>query len=140
MEPDATTLRVIKATHAVWGGERFEDALEFLHPDVVYSLNVTETLSPFAGATRGREAFAQAMRTAREHFEFVLFRPMHYVIEGEHARNQVEFMYRHRASGEMLQGRYRSVWRVQNGLIVSLTEYADTALIAAFMKLYGGGS
>ncbi len=47
-------------------------------------------------------------------------------------------MYRHRASGEVLDGRFRHVMRVKDGLIVRTDEYHDRAKVETFMRLVGG--
>jgi hypothetical protein len=52
-------------------------------------------------------------------------------------RYQVEFMYRHRLSNEMLTGRCRFVMTVVDGLIVRADEYHDRAKVEAFMRLFG---
>ena len=46
-------------------------------------------------------------------------------------------MYRHRASGEVLSGRFRMLIRVEDGLVVRADEYHDRAKVEAFMRLFG---
>ena len=46
-------------------------------------------------------------------------------------------MYRHRDSGEMLNGRFRMVMQVTDGLLVRTDEYHDRAKVEAFMRLVG---
>ena len=46
-------------------------------------------------------------------------------------------MYRHRASGEVLSGRFRMVMQVKDGLIDRADEYHDRAKVEAFLRLVG---
>ena len=55
--------------------------------------------------------------------------------EGDRVRLQVEFMYRHRASGEPLSGIFRLVLQFRDGEIIRGDEYHDRARIEAFMRL-----
>jgi ketosteroid isomerase-like protein len=59
--------------------------------------------------------------------------------KGDVVRYQVEFMYRHRQSGETLSGRFRMVMRVKDGLLIRADEYHDRPKVEAFMRLFGAG-
>jgi ketosteroid isomerase-like protein len=73
----------------------------------------------------------------RRDFEYVLYRPLDLKPNGSEVRYQVEFMYRHLGSGEVLSGRFRLVMIVEGGLIVRADEYHDRAKVEAFMRLFG---
>lgn len=117
-----------------------DKALTYLHPDCRYCLSVDEDLLPFAGETIGREAIGVQMALMREQFEYVLFRPRLPFDDGETVRQQVEFRYRHRASGETITGTFRFVWTIQDGLITSCEEFHDRARIEAFVRLFAHGT
>ena len=105
--------------------------------DAVYALYVSGELLPHGGKTVGREQIGAALRQVRVDFDYILYRPLHLYTKNEVVRFQVEFMYRHRLSGEILSGRSRFVMRVNAGLIVRADEYHDRAKVEAFMRLFG---
>jgi ketosteroid isomerase-like protein len=106
-------------------------------PDGVYALHIAEDLLPFGGETKGRDNFAAALRSMRTDWDYLVFRPTQVKAAGPVVRMQVEFMYRHRASGEVLSGRFRLVAQVEDGLVTRLDEYHDRAKVEAFMRLFG---
>ena len=75
------------------------------------------------------------MQLMRQTFHYILFRRFSLIIEGMKARHQVEFMYRHITTGEMLTGRFRIVWTGENALIQRSDEFHDAERIKAFMRL-----
>ena len=109
----------------------------FVAEHAVYALYISGDLLPFAGETVGRDNIAAALRRMPPDYEYLLYRPLDLVTNGDEVRYQVEFMYRHRASGEVLSGRFRMIMRVENGLLVRTDEYHDRAKVEAFMRLFG---
>lgn len=105
--------------------------------DSAYALYVSGELLPHGGETVGRASIEAALRQVRLDFEYLLYRPLNLKAKGEVVRFQVEFMYRHRRSGETLSGRFRFVMRVKDGRIVRADEYHDRAKVEAFMRLFG---
>lgn len=126
---------VVGKFNKAWAAGDIGAVMALVAEDAEYALHLSNDILPFGGVTTGRAAIEATIRQIRESFEFILYRPMQLAVEGDAVRYQVEFMYRHRASGEMLQGRFRLVMRVVNGLIVSAQEYHDRAKVEAFMRL-----
>jgi ketosteroid isomerase-like protein len=122
-----------------WINNDVDAAMRFVADDAVYALYISKELLPFGGETVGRAGIEAALREARRQFEYLVFRPFRYVTSGGTVRLRVEFMYRHRASGEVLSGRFRMVMEVRGGLILRADEYHDRAMVEAFLRLYGAG-
>jgi ketosteroid isomerase-like protein len=120
-----------------WTAGDIDSAMLLVAEDAVYVLYISGDVLPFAGETVGRDNIAAALRKIRQDFEYLLYRPLDLVTNGDEVRYQVEFMYRHRASGEVLSGRFRMIMRVENGLLVRTDEYHDRARVEAFMRLFG---
>ena len=95
----------------------------------------TDEALAHGGKTAGREKIAAVLRQIRKDFEYILYRPFKLNADGETVRHQVEFMYRHLQSGEVLAGRFRMVMQVKDGLIVRADEYHDRAKVEAFLRL-----
>jgi ketosteroid isomerase-like protein len=131
-------LEVVTHFNTAWEAGDLEGALAFVAEDAVYELHVSNDALPFGGQTMGRVAIKETMRRMRADWEYILYRPLALAGHGDIVRFQVEFMYRHRASGEILSGRFRLVMRIENGLIKRADEYHDRAKVEAFMRLVGG--
>jgi ketosteroid isomerase-like protein len=117
-----------------------EGMMAVLAEDVEYVLFLDESVVPFAGATRGKDQMRARIGQMHQDFDYVLFRPFGGTVVGNRMHNQVEFIYRHRASGETLSGRFRIVITVGGGFVTHIEEYHDAERIKAFMRLVGGVS
>ena len=127
---------VVRRFTLFWVPGDIDGALALIAVHSVYALYISGELLPFAGETVGRDNIAGALRQMRADFEYLLYRPLDLVEKGDEVRYQVEFMYRHRRSGEVLNGRFRMVMRVEDGLIVRTDEYHDRAKVEAFLRLF----
>jgi ketosteroid isomerase-like protein len=139
IEPEVASgpVDVVREFTRFWTAGDIESALLLVAEDAVYALYISDDVLPFAGETAGRDNIAAALHRMRQDFEYLLYRPLDLVTNGDEVRYQVEFMYRHRASGEVLSGRFRMIMRVENGLLVRADEYHDRAKVEAFMRLFG---
>jgi ketosteroid isomerase-like protein len=133
--PQPTPIEVVKGFNAAWAQGNTEDAIAHLAEDAVYALHISGDVLAHGGEHIGREKIATVLRTIREEFEYILYRPLQLTADSDTVRYQVEFMYRHRASGEVLNGRFRMVMQVKDGFIVRTDEYHDRAKVEAFMRL-----
>ena len=136
-EPTSGPADVVRAFTRFWAPGDIEGALQFIAEHSVYVLHISGDLLPFAGETVGRDNIAVALHRMRADYEYLLYRPLDLIVDGDNVRYQVEFMYRHRASGEVLSGRFRLIMRVENGLLIRTDEYHDRAKVEAFMRLFG---
>ena len=130
-----TELRNIAAVNKMFEAPRDFDRATLFADDAVYELHVSDEVLPFGGTTAGRDAIEATLKRMRTEWDYILFRPMALAETGDTVRFQVEFMYRHVASGEVLSGRFRLVMRVEDGLIKRADEYHDRAKVEAFMRL-----
>jgi ketosteroid isomerase-like protein len=118
-----------------WAAGNIPQTMRYIARECVYALHVSDEALPFAGETQGADAIEATLRHIREKFDYLLYRPINIREAGDQVRLQVEFMYRHRASGEPLSGLFRLVLQFRDGLIVRGDEYHDRARIEAFMRL-----
>lgn len=145
MKPTATVDEATLATEAVvrkaleaYRDADYEGFFALLADDVVYTLYLDEEVLPFAGVARGKAEMRARLEHMHRAFEYVLWRPLSVFPRGEIATNQIEFMLRHRDSGEMVTGRCRFVTHVVGGLVVKVDEHHDAERIQAFVRLVGG--
>ena len=127
---------VVRRFTLFWVPGDIDGAIALVAEHAVYALYISGDLLPFAGETAGRANIEGALRQIRTDFEYLLYRPLDLIEQGDEVRYQVEFMYRHRRSGEVLNGRFRMIMRVEDGLIVRADEYHDRAKVEAFLRLF----
>lgn len=120
----------------VWAAGDLPAAIRYVAEDCVYALYISNEVLPVGGVTAGRANIEATLRQMRDQFDYLLFRPHNFVVNGDTVRMRVEHVYRHRASGELLTGTFRLVLRVNDGLIVRGDEYHDRAMVETFMRLF----
>ncbi len=133
--PRPGPLEIVEQFNAAWADGNIEAAVALLADDAVYELHISNEVLPFGGETAGRTNIEAVLRQIRAEWEYILYRPRALAHDGDTVRFQVEFMYRHRASGDVLSGRFRLVMRIEDGLIKRADEYHDRAKVEAFMRL-----
>ncbi len=133
-----TTEDVVRDALSAYASGDFEGFFARIHDDVVYTLYLDEEVVPFAGEARGKPELKARIAAMHAIFEYVLWRPMHVRTQGEIGINQIEFMLKHRATGESVAGRCRFVTHVVSGKVVRIQEHHDAERIQAFMRLIGG--
>ena len=92
------------------------------------------------GETVGREAVTAMMLEIRDVFDYLVYRPRIMSVDGNVARVNIEIIFRHRASGELLTGQIRSMLTARDGQIARVDEYVDAPMIEAFMRLFSSGT
>lgn len=133
---DNKPIETVRRFNELWAAGEFDPAMQLIAEDAVYTLFIDEGLLPVSGRTGGRVNIEAGLRVVRQQFEYLLYRPLDLFAHENEVRHQVEFMYRHRASGEVLCGRFRMVMRVESNLIVRADEYHDRARVEAFLRLF----
>jgi ketosteroid isomerase-like protein len=116
-----------------------DKAVELLANDFVYIFHIAETAAPYAGASEGKEAMRMTLHKIEQDFERILFHTTTLPSTDSTVRQRLEFIMRHRASNERLQGIGRFVWTVRDGMIVRCEEYHDAPMLEAFFRLFGSG-
>lgn len=123
-----------------WEAQESERCLELLHPDVVYTDNIIDVLTPVGGRTVGRAAFAKIMQTIAQKWEHLAFRIGPVTASTNRSNEvhcQIEFLIRHKPTGEELYGKNRFVACIKDGYIKSIDIFHDAPMFAAFLKLIG---
>lgn len=116
-----------------WSDRDLPGVVACLAPHVRYTLHAEE--GPLAGTAEGREVVAERLAAFMDLFDFLAYVVDGIRSDGPIVRTSIVFWYRHRKSRLELNGRYRHVWRVEDGLIVACDEFHDAAKLNAFMRL-----
>lgn len=121
-----------------WRIGDFDGTFACFADDIVVALHLDPALLSFAGETVGKPAVRAAFTRMRQEFDYLMRRTTHLVEEGDVVRVGLEYMYRHKASGEVLSGHCRIVMLYRDGLVARIDEYHDQSMVESFMRLFGG--
>ena len=103
--------------------------------DLFYGLYVPEDVLFFGGETRGKAAGSDRLQTILDHFYLIKYVGEVIKVDGDVVHGRVEYCFRHKVTGEDIDGTMRQVIEFRDGLIVSWREYTDAARVQAFMRL-----
>lgn len=126
---------VVASFFASWGVQDVELTAEHFHESIVYELHVAGDILPVGGITRGKTACRDALFTILRDFDYLKYEPTINSVIGNTVRAQVAFKYRHRPTGEILEGTRRLVFKLRDGLILRIDGYHDVRLVEAFIRL-----
>lgn len=131
---------VLEATIAAYSLGDLELAVAYFADDCTFSIHVPEQTMPYAGEFMGRTAILDRLHRMKSIFEVMRYvaRPM--ISHGEQVRGQIDYVFRHRSSGMILDGIMRVVVTVKDGAITDWQEFHDAERIDAFMRLVKSGA
>lgn len=107
----------------------------YFAPDARFAIYIDPDLLPFAGEVSGRDKIRKVAESVASTFELLQYDIKSISSQGTTVRCQAVFRYRHRASGECIDGVERIEAEIENGLIVTYREYHDADRIRAFLRL-----
>ncbi|MFZ4808098.1 MAG: nuclear transport factor 2 family protein [Hyphomicrobiaceae bacterium] len=128
-------LSVVSQFNRHWERGDLDAAMALVADDCVFTLHVSEDLVDHAGQWVGSEQIRMALTTARQHYDYILYRPVVMGTADNTVRVRVEFIGRHRASGEPISMTFRQVNLIENGRIARCDEYHDRSKLEAYLKL-----
>ena len=109
----------------------------FAH-DVIFAIYIEKDVLPFGGEVRGRAAVLSVWQDILMRFELLEYAQRIINCDDDVVRFQANFAFRHRASGQEIDGIMRIVAQVIDGQIVRYREYHDQERLRAFMRLATG--
>jgi len=137
MEPDQSAPEdIVRRCLAAWAARDVDGTLACWSPRMrYYTLHAEE--GPLAGTATGHEELRARLEGFLGMFDFLAYVVDAVKSEGPVVRTSIVYWYRHKTSRLELHGRYRHVWCVEDGFIVTCDEYHDAAALDAFMRLAG---
>ncbi len=127
---------VLEAGLSAYSLGDLEAASAYFAEDAVYAIYIDQQILPFGGEVIGRNAILRQWHEIARAFELVQHSPKIISCQDDVVRGQVQFAFRHRRSGAIIDGVLRIVAQVEHGKIVRLREYHDQERIRAFMRLF----
>ncbi len=126
---------ILEAAFQAYAVGDLPTAAAYFAEDVIYAIYVDKDVLPFGGEVRGRAAILQVWHDIRQSFENLEYAPRVVSCDDDIVRCQINFAFRHRATGEEIDGVMRVVAQISNGQIVRFREYHDQERLRAFMRL-----
>jgi ketosteroid isomerase-like protein len=139
-QTESAALTTVRAALKAYATGDFDGFLKLLADRVEYTLYLDESVVPFAGTAEGKFDFVTRLADMHRKFEYILFRPTAPREQEDGFHAGVEFIYRHRATGEHLEGRFRLIIEVANGLVHRIREIHDAERIKAFFRVVESGN
>ena len=126
---------ILEATIIAWALEDAETAASYFAEDADFQLFTPKDIWPFSGKYRGRAAIQKRLQNILSGFHVDRFSPRTILSHDDELRTQIDFTFRHRASGQTIDGVMRVIAEIKNGKIVRWHEYQDLDRVEAFMRL-----
>jgi hypothetical protein len=134
MGPEAA----VEGLYAAWMIQDRDAMLAYVTDDLYFAQLVSPIDLRHAGVTVGKDKFGDRADMVFDDWAFETIVPIPLTVEGHIIRYLCEFAIRLRRTGDLLEGRMRSVFYVHDGpggKIYRIEEYHDAARFEAFMRL-----
>ena len=126
---------IVASFFTYWRVQDLEMAVAHGHPELIYTIHNGREASPLAGVYRGPDACRDLGYAMLAEFDYLNYEPTIVGVEDNVVRAQVNFRYRHRATGNIIEGSRRLVFEIKDELIYRLDSYEDTLRLEAFMRM-----
>jgi ketosteroid isomerase-like protein len=126
---------IVTSWIACWATEDVEMTLLHLHEHIIYKVHASSEVLPFGGEKRGRDDLRNLMFDVLANFDVLEYSLKFIRVVGNGARAHVRYIYRHRATGEVLEDTRRLVVQFQDGLIGRIDAFYDDRMVEAFMRM-----
>ena len=115
-----------------WKAQDLDRLMTFIAEDILYLVNVDGIQVPYAMSAVGKEDLRGRLQLVIDTFALQSYTIDKIVHEPEHSRALAHGVYRHRATGEILDIRLRFFAWFDKGLLVRVHELHDASYIMAF--------
>ncbi len=112
-----------------------ESTIAFFDENADFAIHMPVELLPKGGKFIGRAAFAKRLNNIFRNFYTGRFELRTILTDREGLRTQVAYTFRHRNTGETIDGVMRLLATVKDGHIVRWHEFHDTDKVEAFLRL-----
>ncbi len=129
---------LVTSCYEAWSVRDVPGILELLGETCTYTLHVPVEVLEFGGQHTGKAAIGGCLEAMLVEFSYLAFAVDRLVVRDDIVRAQVVYYCNHNESGHCLNGRFRHVWQVVNGRVVSLDEYHDVPMLKSFLEMVTG--
>jgi ketosteroid isomerase-like protein len=126
---------IVRHCFNAWSAGDLPGVMSLLSPHCIYDLHVPVDVLSYGGRHEGKDAIEACLMAIRAEFHFMAYAIGALKEDGDLVRGQITFYFRHRKTGELLDGRCRHLTRVKDDLIVSIEEFHDVEMLRAFVAM-----
>ena len=135
LEAQQSPGRILSELWRAWAQRDKRAVLSLCSEHIVFSIYVPEHVLAFGGVTTGKPSVSDRLQTILDQFDTPRYEGAVHGTDGDTVHGIVDYCFRHRATGESIEGQMRHVAVVRDGLIVDLKEFHDLSRVTAFMRL-----
>src|ERR1700757_2558914 len=129
MESRETMLDLIKLAYAARGRGDLEGLMAAFHPEAVFTLVGDKKALQIAGSVQGHRGLRETLGGFIATFQFVERQILSELVEGDRAAVHSRLVVRYNPTGTTLATDCLDLLKFQDGRIIELIEFADTALV-----------
>jgi ketosteroid isomerase-like protein len=129
-----TILEVIRRAYAARDRGDLQDLMTAFHPEAAFTLVGDKTALELAGTVQGHRSLREAMDGFIATFHFAERQVLSELVEGDRAAVHSRLVVRHSPTGATRTTGVLDLLKFQDGKIIELLEFADTALIRDMMS------
>ena len=127
-------LDVIKRAYAARGDGDAAGLVAAFHPEGLFNLVGDKSALHLTGSVQGHEPLRGAFGQFIDHFDFEKREILTELVEGNCAAIRSRLVIRYRPSGKVFSTEVLDLFKFQDGKIIELIEFADTAQIKAIVS------
>jgi ketosteroid isomerase-like protein len=120
--------------HRAWEAGDFDAFMRELAEDIIYIVNVDGMQVPYAMSAVGKTDVQDRLQLLLDTFVVTTFKLESLVHEPDLSRSVVHGVYRHKATGEILDIKLRFRGWVEDGLLTRIEEIHDARYIEAYER------
>lgn len=134
MQNRETILDLTKRAYAARGRGDLEGLMAVFHPEAVFTLVGDKKALEVAGSVQGHDGLREALGGFIATFQFVERQILSELVEGNRAAVQSRLVVRYNPTNTIRTTECLDLLKFQDGKIIELVEFADTALIRDMMS------
>ena len=123
---NTTALETVQAMYVAFGSGNMEALKETLAENTQWVYHGSTDI-PYAGTYTGKEAVARFIMNIVSNVEILEFKPVSFISEGKQVVVIGSEKQKIKKNGQVLEQKWVQVYQVDNGLITSMEEFANTA-------------
>jgi uncharacterized protein len=112
--------------YAAYAKGHTDFVLNSIDDDVDFVSYAPTDIFPYLGHHRGKAAFADVMRTAQATFEFLAYKPVFLVVEGNDAATMISMKVRQLSTDRTIRMFVADFLRFRDGRIYEFRQFMDT--------------
>jgi ketosteroid isomerase-like protein len=133
MSDRASVEKIIRDAYAARAAKDIDAILRMFKPDAVFHMAGSPATFPGATRVEGQDQLRASIGSLIQAFDFLDWTMLTSVIEGDKAAVHWRLKVKHNPTGEIFVTELFDLWTIDDGRVVSLVQFCDTAFVASVM-------